>query len=304
MSRAILAVAATLVMAFAGALSSAPASAQNYGYGDGNVVRCESIDGRTNQCHVGRGRADLVRQVSNSPCIEGRTWGQRDDTVWVAQGCRADFRISGHGGYGSSGDVVRCESIDGRSNQCYTGGGRAELIRQVSSSPCIEGRTWGQRNDSVWVTQGCRADFRISRYGGYGDYGDVVRCESIDGRYNRCALPGRGRPQLLRQISNAPCIEGRTWGSDRDSVWVNDGCRGDFGNRYSGGGWGNSGYGGRVFRCESINGRTQECAANVRAGVQLVRQLSNAPCIQGRSWGYGRIGVWVSQGCRAEFRTY
>lgn len=241
MSRPILAVATSLVLALAGTFGSAPAFAQNYGYGDYN------------------------------------------------------------------GSIIRCESIDGRSNQCYTGGGRVVLERQVSNAPCIEGRTWGNSRDGVWVSQGCRADFRVLRGGGWNDrpgYGEAVRCESHDGRYNRCAVPGRGRPQLVRQISNSPCIEGRTWGSDRDSVWVNNGCRGDFANSYSGGGWGNSGYGGRIFRCESINGRTQDCAANVRAGVQLVRQLSNAPCIQGRSWGYGRVGVWVSQGCRAEFRSY
>ena len=41
-----------------------------------------------------------------------------------------------------------------------------------------------------------------------------------------------------------------------------------------------------------------------RQGVQLVRQLSSSPCVQGRSWGYGRNGIWVAQGCRAEFRSY
>ena len=35
-----------------------------------------------------------------------------------------------------------------------------------------------------------------------------------------------------------------------------------------------------------------------------LRQLSRAACIQGRTWGYGRNGIWVSDGCRAEFRTY
>ena len=203
------------------------------------------------------------------------------------------------------GNVIRCESIDGRRNECRTGGGRVVLERQVSNAPCIEGRSWGRGSSSVWVAQGCRADFRIKgRYDGGNGYGGLVRCESNDGRYNRCAVPGRGRPELVRQISNSPCIQGRTWGADRDSVWVNNGCRGEFANRYNGGGWSNSGYGSRVFRCESIDNRTQECQANVRSGVQLVRQLSNAPCIQGRSWGYGRIGVWVSQGCRAEFRSY
>lgn len=217
-------------------------------------------------------------------------------------------------GYRGNGGIVRCESINGRSRECATGGGRVRLERQISDAPCIEGRSWGETRGGVWVAQGCRADFRVSGYGGGhgGDYGDrddrnVVRCESNDGRYNRCAVYGRGTPRLIRQISNAPCIEGSSWGADRNSVWVARGCRGDFASGrgdWGGSGWDNSGYGGRVFRCESNNGRTQECPANVRSGVQLIRQLSNAPCIQGRSWGYGRVGIWVSNGCRAEFRSY
>ena len=111
----------------------------------------------------------------------------------------------------------------------------------------------------------------------------------------------------MKQLSRTACVEGRTWGSNRNGVWVSQGCRAEFTvNRGGYGGWGNSvyGYGGQVFRCESNDGRTRECAANTRAGVQLVRQLSRAACIQGRSWGYGRNGIWVSDGCRAEFRTY
>ena len=70
------------------------------------------------------------------------------------------------------------------------------------------------------------------------------------------------------------------------------------------GGDGYQGYQDDIIRCESNDGRTRECAANTRAGVQLVRQLSRAACIQGRTWGYGRNGIWVSNGCRAEFRSY
>jgi hypothetical protein len=165
------------------------------------------------------------------------------------------------------------------------------------------------------VSQGCRADFRLSGQGGgygrddgygYGQgYGNIVRCDSNDGRYNRCAFPGRGRAELVRQVSRSACIEGRSWGSERGSVWVSQGCRGEFAVR-RGGGWDRPdyGYGGRVFRCESNDGRYVECAANTRAGVQLIRQLSRASCIEGRSWGYGRSGIWVSQGCRAEFRSF
>lgn len=219
------------------------------------------------------------------------------------------------------GQVVRCESNDGRTRECATNGGRVVLERQHSRSACIEGRTWGYGRNGIWVSDGCRADFRVVGYGGgydprYGNqgygqgygYGSTVRCESNDGRTKQCAINGRGRVQLARQLSRAACIEGRTWGSNSVSVWVSQGCRAEFtvDRGAYGGGWNNSGYGygGQVFRCESNDGRTRECAANTRAGVQLVRQLSRAACIQGRTWGYGRNGIWVSDGCRAEFRSY
>lgn len=226
--------------------------------------------------------------------------------------------------YGSSGGTIRCESNDGRTRECATGGGRVILERQISNSACIEGRSWGYGRNGIWVSQGCRADFRIVGYdGGYqgGNYGgeypsggygnnQVVRCESNDGRNRLCPMDTRGGVQLVKRHSRSGCIEGQDWGYNRSGVWVTDGCRADFrsGGYYgghSGGYYGNNhGIGGQVFRCESNDGRTRECAANTRAGVQLVRQLSNAPCVQGRTWGYGRNGIWVAQGCRAEFRAY
>lgn len=249
----------------------------------------------------------------------------------------------GYGNYGGTGDTVRCESNDGRVNRCALpyGGGRVVIERQHSRSACVEGRSWGQERDGIWVSQGCRADFRMSNSGGYygGNYGNngyyggnsgyygsgngnVIRCESNDGRTRRCAISNRGRAQLVRQLSRSACVEGRTWGAENGGVWVSQGCRAEFqvvggyGNTYGNyGNYGNGNYGsygnygnqygfGRLFRCESNDGRMRECAANTRAGVQLVRQLSRSACIEGRTWGYGRNGIWVSDGCRAEFRSY
>ena len=66
-------------------------------------------------------------------------------------------------------------------------------------------------------------------YGNYGTTGSSVRCESNDGRVNRCALPyGNGRAVIERQISRSACIEGRTWGQERDGIWVSQGCRAEF----------------------------------------------------------------------------
>lgn len=35
--------------------------------------------------------------------------------------------------------------------------------------------------------------------------------------------------------------------------------------------------------------------------VRLVHRRSDAPCIEGVSWGYDRRGIWVDRGCRADF---
>lgn len=59
----------------------------------------------------------------------------------------------------------------------------------------------------------------------------------------------------------------------------------------------------QVISCSSDNMRRNYCAADVRGGVQLVKQRSDAPCIFNRTWGYanGR-GIWVDRGCRADFQ--
>ena len=38
-------------------------------------------------------------------------------------------------------------------------------------------------------------------------------------------------------------------------------------------------------------------------GVRLVQQLSRAGCWEGRTWGKTRRGVWVANGCRADFEV-
>ncbi|NOT89953.1 MAG: DUF3011 domain-containing protein [Lysobacter sp.] len=237
-------------------LTSAPAQAQwsSGGYGD-DLIRCESRDGRTERCETYGGSAQLVRQLSSTPCVRGRSWGTDSRGVWVSSGCRAEFRIdSGYGydngygdsygygnngygsdyGYGSSGGAFRCESRDGRTERCNGYGGRAQFVRQLSNTPCVRGQSWGSDSRGVWVSNGCRALF--STNGGYGNnygnnYGnDLVRCESRDNRSHSCTMSsGRnGNIRLLRQLSDKPCIENQTWGRSRTGVWVTQGCRAEF----------------------------------------------------------------------------
>lgn len=53
-------------------------------------------------------------------------------------------------------------------------------------------------------------------------------------------------------------------------------------------------------RCGSDDGRFTRCQVPWR-DAEMIRQESNSPCIRGRTWGVDRGGLWVDQGCRAQF---
>jgi hypothetical protein len=149
-------------------------------------VRCASNDYRYNMCQVDTGRGSdvrLVRQVSNTQCVEGRTWGWNRAGIWVNQGCEGVFRVqrrwSGGGGHHGGGDGgwhpgagwdqairVRCASNDFRYNMCQVDTGRGsdvKVARQISKTRCIEGRTWGWNRAGIWVNEGCEAEFVVNR---------------------------------------------------------------------------------------------------------------------------------------------
>ena len=58
----------------------------------------------------------------------------------------------------------------------------------------------------------------------------------------------------------------------------------------------------QVVRCESRGDDDQYCPARIGRGrVEIQRQLSRSACRFNSSWGYDRNGIWVNQGCRADF---
>ena len=57
----------------------------------------------------------------------------------------------------------------------------------------------------------------------------------------------------------------------------------------------------RTVRCESIRSRRTFCRVNTMGSARIARQLSQRSCIQGRNWSYNSGGIWVSNGCRADF---
>jgi len=236
----------------------------------------------------------------------------------VGLGATPDAGAQSYDGSNDRSGSVRCESGDGRTRQCPadTRGG-VRLERQLSRAPCIQGDTWGYGRAGIWVTRGCRGEF-VSGYGDDYSYGPgyggprTFRCESRDGRVEHCAVSTRGGVRLSRQLSRGPCVQGSTWGYDRGGVWVSQGCRAEFeiddrdGRHHGWQDWrGGDDYGGpQSVRCESSDGRGRRCDLRIWRGVDIARQLSRAPCVEGQTWGWDRRGIWVSNGCRAEFNVW
>lgn len=172
-------------------------------------------------------------------------------------------------------DRIRCESRDGSYQSCpaYTGEG-VRLVHQLSREGCWQNDTWGFDRNRIWVTNGCRAEFETGR------------------------APGERRGDNKNSDVAAALVIGAIAGAiiashDRDDH------RDD--HYYPSNGR-------RSFRCESRDGRFRYCGVRVdrRDHIEVRRQLSDARCHFGRSWGIDRGSreVWVSNGCRAEFVIY
>jgi uncharacterized protein YegP (UPF0339 family) len=269
----------------------------------GQTVSCDSDDMRRHYCEVDtRGGVRLIKQNSNAACIVDQSWGYDRRGIWVDHGCRADFEVLAVSAYPApQGQTISCNSDDMRRHYCEvdTRGG-VRLIKQNSNAACIVDRSWGYDRRGIWVDRGCRADFEVSAASDVPTpQGQTFSCNSDDMRRHHCDVDTRGGVRLIKQNSNAACIVDRSWGYDRQGIWVDHGCRADFevGNaRWNG--W-DSGY--NIY-CASDDGRRHVCPTDTSGGVRLIRQRSNASCDLGRSWGYNDRGVWVDRGCRADFQ--
>ncbi|HSN71427.1 MAG TPA: DUF3011 domain-containing protein [Steroidobacteraceae bacterium] len=57
----------------------------------------------------------------------------------------------------------------------------------------------------------------------------------------------------------------------------------------------------RIITCESTAGQQRFCPTDTRRGVSLSNQLSRTGCREGSTWWYDSRGIYVSNGCRAQF---
>jgi hypothetical protein len=203
-------------------------------------------------------------------------------------------------GWGGSGTVdsfeFNCASKDERYRECQLPvDGRARLVKRKSDSPCIEGSSWGQKGDRVWVDRGCRATFEVVRGGGGGGAGgQPVECRSEGGRYRECPIPRGYTARLVQDFTSGKCRTPGSWGTRDGVVWVNHGCKGRFELSRTGGGGVNPG---------------QQQRAEVQCRNEAQRQYINVSRIaraepRGSYWFTTVDGTLRGQSVRADCRFY
>jgi hypothetical protein len=192
----------------------------------------------------------------------------------------------------ANAQTIRCESSARETVRCKadTRGG-VVLQRQLSRAGCWYDETWGFDKNGVWVSNGCRADFTLGRstastppaaaatpkppatsdgVAGTGLSGGEIAAGAL--------VIGAIAAAVIASQSNDD-DDDRHEGKRRNDPWGRD----------------------QVVRCESSGKKERYCRANTKRGVELYRQLSKARCRYGSSWGYDRKGIWVDEGCRADF---
>jgi hypothetical protein len=309
MFRSLSAACFALALAFAGTILPPPAAAQSTrAYAPENLRQLSMAD-RVRV--IEREYADQARG-RQIPDDQLEFYLDQVDSGWGFSRIQQDIATSlrgnsgnrpGQGGWNGSnwsGQNLICSSTDRRRRECRTPfNGRPVLVENISGTRCVEGVNFGGGGGVMWVDGGCRGRFAQGRGGGQGS-GQTIRCESQNNRERTCGTAFRGNIVLVRQLSGSACIEGQSWGQRGSSVWVRNGCRGEFAEG-RGGGWGggNSGY---SVTCASEDNRRRSCAWDRRQGRPVViQQISSTRCQEGYNWGFDGNAIWVDRGCRARF---
>jgi hypothetical protein len=205
-------------------------------------VTCESQGDRYAECAIpDNSQVRLVRTLSSSPCIAGRSYGAERQRIWVTTGCRGLFEVtpptSPSGKPTSSGQsyLLRCESTRNATSECPVDpSATVRLVTQRSGTTCIEGQNWGRLGGSLYVSRGCRAEFEVTPTTRPGAFQRPVNtkywvtCESWNERRFYCRVGDGDVPRLVQQRSTSACIEGTSWGIANGYLWVDDGCRASF----------------------------------------------------------------------------
>ena len=193
--------------------------------------------------------------------------------------------------------ALRCESSNDSYQRCPAAGTwqGARLVQQISTSPCIQGRTWGFDQNAIWVNNGCRGVFEAGN--AFANAGQRVTCAG-DGR-TECPADTRYGVTLTRKLSQAACTEGTSWGYGNNVIWVDRGCRAEF--QVKGPSVGGGGGSTVTVPCGTTSGQQVTCRTGGYATHVRLGQDQSGRCRQGQTWGYTDSFIWANNGCRGQF---
>ncbi len=228
-------------------------------------LECKSENYGTASCPVGGPveKVRLLKRKSNSPCLEGTSYGFSGTAMWVDKGCAGEFEVAyqDEGASGPGWGTVPAEGILDRTflecrsesyarSICEVDGTVTDvrLDRRRSNAPCVAGESFGFEGRHMWVAKGCAGRFEVTfrrelgggpnapgdrpwweRLGGAEMRVTDLRCQSRDHGRNICVVEGPVTAiRLKRQRSAAVCERGVSFGFHEDFVWVDKGCQADF----------------------------------------------------------------------------
>ena len=205
--------------------------------------------------------------------------------------------------------TVVCESQGHDHHYCAanTSGG-VTLVRQMSHAGCWQGDTWGYDRNGIWVSNGCRAEFRLGtsgpdwarsmeHYRGSGD-SDWSNRDDMNRWVDR-QVDDVYRGDTQQHKASAGEVIGAVIAAGAIAAIAHEASKDDRGHSES---WGSQdSWNHRTVTCESRGGAYQYCRIGWSQHVELERQLSSSPCRYNQTWGYDRSGIWVSDGCRGVF---
>ncbi len=129
----------------------------------------------------------------------------------------------------NTGVRVRGTGAFSRNNDPRNNNGQS---RNFSYEAIVNDRNRNRNRNSNNNVSGIKYDWRGGWSGnGGGDGADgrqSVYCASDDGRRHTCPVNTGGVVRLVTRKSGSACVQGRTWGFNRNSIWVDRGCRADF----------------------------------------------------------------------------
>lgn len=202
-----------LATGLAAATLASPALAQT-------TVRCESKDGARVSCPADTSQGVMLsKQLSSEGCWQNETWGTDAKGIWVGDRCRAEFLVAAGKGAAATGSAEAATPAPAKEEHKKGGGKKKAIIGGVAAAAVVGAIAAGGDDDD---------DDDNDRGYAYGRDGDIVKCESSKDRRTTCPVGSNSHVELVRQLSEADCRRSSTWGTNNDSIWVDNGCRGEF----------------------------------------------------------------------------